>query len=723
MSFITKRWYGDSITIKSDEFPERAIVFEKSYPILKGDDINVVSNDPCKMVWSSVDINESGDSEKHYHPYGLVYGIGDSLASNLLSHGKSGDSYTIYEKKESVLALSYKNQAVFDTPDLFTFVKELYSDVSNGTILRIKSREQAAAFNAFYNKKVIVDSQCSKSRDFLGSIIPDPDTTINPVNLNNRFYFDGVEAALLKNNPDLKQKLLHDKHPEIDIKYDISLDRTPENMARLLINSIGINIDVPVIEIEPTGLLVDFTNFNHNERKYYYDKFKNYSTDGGYSTYGIYFYLHKWLARTNFTLSSFLLDFAMVEYAFFTYQDKFESIFPYLMSHYQYEDSYNLFLICLKIHFEFFDAITKNINKQYEKVFYVTYMYNFLSGKLNTVPLSSINTKTAALQLINDILRSYNTITNLYSEQILNLDPSSFLKTNYEVGKEQELNNVVSSIPVKVSNQKSSDVVNYHDDSYNIIWSEVIRDYDGIELLVDDTKIDKLFRYTKWMSGVGTWFGIVWNMRSINSITDITKLKGNYQKVGKLDIPRKAMLKPGFFSSLGSGRVGTFLSDHQYKILAGGTITGAAAYALKKFLRPVPVEGGGVELLPNANVDIGDYYENQSLLSEAIQNIASSEDVSGPSTAEKLSALFKGVYGYGINPLLTAGKFAAKQTAKLVFNKPVLYGGIGAGSLLGYQKRDELGDLSTRILERSRNTFNGTSNEEAKLKKAQENVK
>jgi len=115
------------------------------------------------MTYTAVDISGKGKQDPNFHPVGLLYGIGDSLAQIQLNHVKdvNDDEYKYHFNADIYSLYLIEVDNPYMTSDDIEFASKLYSKNKGNEVLVISTIIQAKMFHRFYRKSNFVRQICS----------------------------------------------------------------------------------------------------------------------------------------------------------------------------------------------------------------------------------------------------------------------------------------------------------------------------------------------------------------------------------------------------------------------------------------------------------------------------------------------------------------------------------------------------------------------------------
>lgn len=188
--------------VYSTNFPERSLLLQHRNPPLVRKDDTFDEDKNCELVYTAIDISGKGknDDLSGFHPVGLMYGIGDSLAQIQMNHVKTrnkdeekSERVTVGRPRRSLLLdpledgnvtipetvkkgyeysfnssiyslYSLGVRSAFSTVDNDKFGEKLYSKNDGQDILVLNNAVQARMFHRFYRKSNFVNPICEGDR-------------------------------------------------------------------------------------------------------------------------------------------------------------------------------------------------------------------------------------------------------------------------------------------------------------------------------------------------------------------------------------------------------------------------------------------------------------------------------------------------------------------------------------------------------------------------------
>lgn len=493
---------GNTVTMHSTNFPERSVLIHHRDPQLKLDKYigNKYSSDnDCEMIFSSVDINGRGRyGDSKFHPNGLLYGVGDSLAQIQLDHAKgdssNGFEYQFTPSLYSLYGLEFfdNKEAFFNTKDDKDFAIRLYQKRENHQVLVINNVTQAKLFHRFYRKSNMVGMKCSNKTPIKKEI--------NKVSmLNERFNFS------------YSSDRERDVHREIRNEIEIPRTKTPNNMGEALLNSVIVNTK----QFQPFYRLNIERNTNIGKTVFAKTKKPSFSKLFGYTYRTVSFNTDsnrfvdinnsehntkKFFVKVDANSSvlvningTFLYDTVRGEIQNIFSKNTRESSIPSSSGH-----NYKVFLQ---------DDNVYKVETSQSPIVYksIPNTWKSLLGFQNTSDYPQlINTDNISGELLNDSL-VYNKQVELYISQIGNND-------------ERLRDQFVQGI-----NYEGDEIINKFKDIDDILWYVVVRDFAGVEFKVnhEDIKTEVDNDQLDWMRNVKSYFGVVWDTSVVETHNNI----------------------------------------------------------------------------------------------------------------------------------------------------------------------------------------------------------
>ena len=605
--------FSSKTTVESKDFPLRSVIINHSQPMIETEGYQHTSTQTCKLIWSSVDINDGGVKDKSFHPTGLIYGIGDSLAYNQLQSVRYDGppmKYVINDSYYSLLSLEVKENIISTTNDV-EFAELLYTHRERPPLLTINTVTQAKMFHRFYRKQNYINKICVDTTGELGRTNNDTNQVIgsknteylNNPNLNHKFRMDATRWSRITDKK-TSQEALHELHPEIRKEIPIDVAQTTESLAYSLLNTIRLDTedtatkhkDVVQEFFKNRGASADFSLSKQDTSNFVdpglLDNTKT-SVTTAFTTLKGKDYPHKEVLNAiksgMFTLmsvknlsnasdiSKVIAHFVRVMNIFDRYLNAGSSD---LVS--ENERASNMVNEIVKLSYISQNVVAQTLSfintlstlfvndvKDLPKV--LTMSYNAVDVPDNGI--ESIITDIASKLYIgvsNIVNRSFN-VADIRAD--IGFDPNTKItlitplnvqkhkvggeKTDYDLTDINEYNNMFNSPYHEETNvEEVKDTDSFKMQTDHILWSHVVRDYSGIEFRISGANIaDEVGKgRLLWMKSVTNFFGVDWDPSSVSKFLQVRTNATNYTKVpASLKIDNIVEPGPGFFASINEG--------------------------------------------------------------------------------------------------------------------------------------------------------------------------